>query len=347
MKRILIICKLLVVLFAPALGAELELIKSIGNDDDDNYLFGKLTGAILSKDKRIYVLDTKQHFIAMYDWNGTFVKKKGSQGEGPGSFNGPTGIDIYKKHVYFNDFVNRRIARLDLALENLVYFKISSVPLQPTQKFFMLDEHTMLSEHVKGGKELNSIKVLDITSEVFYSFFNHTPVKQKISNDPRLMIMSHYVMRSCFGVDRKSGRLLASFVRPDNPIEFYIYTTSGNFVDQFSYHEKDSRYKFPRHFITEPRNPPSKWHARLLDGIYFYKNYYVVILRGTSYKKEKLWFEEMKSKCIILDQKDGKVVTEFPIPWNLRTFYLSPDGYLLAAKELDDTPKLHIYKLKI
>ncbi len=53
--------------FLNAMPAGLEEIKTIGDERDD-YTFLALTGAVLSKNKDIYVLDGRGFFIAQYDF---------------------------------------------------------------------------------------------------------------------------------------------------------------------------------------------------------------------------------------------------------------------------------------
>lgn len=59
--------------------------------------------------KRIYVADTRQHNIAVFNDAGQLIRKIGQQGAQPGKFNAPTYLDFSHNKLYITDTLNSRI----------------------------------------------------------------------------------------------------------------------------------------------------------------------------------------------------------------------------------------------
>ena len=60
--------------------------------------------------KNMYIIDSKNHRILIYDTNGTQLHSFGTQGSGEGEFNVPTGIAVDTSgNVYVCDSCNNRI----------------------------------------------------------------------------------------------------------------------------------------------------------------------------------------------------------------------------------------------
>ena len=64
--------------------------------------------------KRIYVVDTREHNIKLFDDDGRLIEIIGQRGEGPGEFNAPTHIALDGTHLYVTDTLNARVQVLDL-----------------------------------------------------------------------------------------------------------------------------------------------------------------------------------------------------------------------------------------
>ncbi len=61
----------------------------------DEYVIGRLAGTLLLSDGSILVADATAHELRVFDARGTFVRKVGRKGEGPGEFNWLTSILPY------------------------------------------------------------------------------------------------------------------------------------------------------------------------------------------------------------------------------------------------------------
>ncbi len=68
---------------------DLEEDLSIGNEEDENYMFYRASLGAVDSDGNILVLDRGNFRIQKYDRNGKYLKSIGRQGQGPGEFERP------------------------------------------------------------------------------------------------------------------------------------------------------------------------------------------------------------------------------------------------------------------
>jgi WD40 repeat protein len=73
---------------------ELEEDLSIGNEDDKNYLFYRLRDIQVDTDGNIYVLDSGNQRLQVFDKDGKYLRTIGKRGQGPGEFNTPTQLQL-------------------------------------------------------------------------------------------------------------------------------------------------------------------------------------------------------------------------------------------------------------
>ncbi len=73
---------------------DLEEDLSIGNEKDENYLFYKIRDIQVDTEGNIYVLDSGNHRLQVYNENGNYLRTIGKKGQGPGEFNTPRCISI-------------------------------------------------------------------------------------------------------------------------------------------------------------------------------------------------------------------------------------------------------------
>jgi hypothetical protein len=73
---------------------ELEEDLSIGNEDDENYLFYRLRGIQVDIDGNIYVLDSGNYRLQVFDKSGKYLRTIGKKGQGPGEFSIPTRLQL-------------------------------------------------------------------------------------------------------------------------------------------------------------------------------------------------------------------------------------------------------------
>ena len=86
-----------------------ELIKCVGKEGEFNYPRG-----VTLHDNQVYVCDTNNHRIQVFDLNLNFVRSIGSRGKGRGEFNEPRDVKLDTAgNIYVADFWNSRVQVLD------------------------------------------------------------------------------------------------------------------------------------------------------------------------------------------------------------------------------------------
>jgi DNA-binding beta-propeller fold protein YncE len=76
----------------------------------------------VAEDGRIYVLDSGNHRVQVFDADGQFLTGWGSQGSEPGQFNEPWGLAVDDEFVYVADTWNHRIQKFTLDGEFVTLF---------------------------------------------------------------------------------------------------------------------------------------------------------------------------------------------------------------------------------
>jgi hypothetical protein len=92
----------------------IKTLWSLSAFGDDNYFYQPSDIEIDHQRSMIYVVDTGSHCVFVFDFQGKFLKSLGNEGQGPGEFSRPTGLDIAKdSSVAIADKGNNRIQIFD------------------------------------------------------------------------------------------------------------------------------------------------------------------------------------------------------------------------------------------
>ena len=94
---------------------ELEEDLSIGNEEDENYLFYGVRDIQVDTDGNIYVLDSGNYRLQVFNKNGNYIRTIGKRGQGPGEFNTPRCLRLDDKtgNIYVVDNMLRKIIIFD------------------------------------------------------------------------------------------------------------------------------------------------------------------------------------------------------------------------------------------
>ncbi len=92
---------------------DLEEDLSIGNEEDENFMFYRVRGVAVDGQGNIYVSDMSNCRIQKFDSSGKYQMTIGRQGQGPGEFEGPTNVLVNDKtgNLFVKD--RRRIEIFD------------------------------------------------------------------------------------------------------------------------------------------------------------------------------------------------------------------------------------------
>ena len=89
----------------------LEEIYAVGGGDAPDMSFVEISTLAVLKDGTVYVLDTKDSRVKVFDAKGKFLRAFGKAGQGPGEMNQPVGILITPENeVLVEDALNQRLA---------------------------------------------------------------------------------------------------------------------------------------------------------------------------------------------------------------------------------------------
>lgn len=91
-------------------------------------MFSSPRNMAIGPDGLIYVADSGNHRIQVFDGEGTFLRQWGSPGTEPGQFNEPWGLAVDDEYVYVTDTWNHRIQKFTLAGQFVGAYGLSGSP---------------------------------------------------------------------------------------------------------------------------------------------------------------------------------------------------------------------------
>jgi hypothetical protein len=106
---------------------KLTFLEMFGDENDDNYLFYEPIAIASDKQGNIYVLDSKNFRVQVFDNDRKFLRSFGRKGQGPGEFGRPECIDLDGSgNIYVGDPGNGRIEVFDPSGVRLRSIRISA-----------------------------------------------------------------------------------------------------------------------------------------------------------------------------------------------------------------------------
>ena len=107
---------LTILFFQAAFAASGDFILKWGSSGSGDGQFNAPYGVAVDSNGNVYVADTSNHRIQVFDHNGVFLRKWGSYGSGDGKFNSPRGVAVDSAgSIYVADYWNHRIQVFDSA----------------------------------------------------------------------------------------------------------------------------------------------------------------------------------------------------------------------------------------
>ena len=84
---------------------------SIGGEKGrKEYLFSNITGIAVDEEERIYVLDSKESHIKVFNKMGGYIKTIGKKGQGPGEMRRPSFLQVTPQNeIVVNDSASRKL----------------------------------------------------------------------------------------------------------------------------------------------------------------------------------------------------------------------------------------------
>jgi len=163
---------------------DLEEDLSIGNEEDENYMFYRIRGLAVDAEDNILISDMSNYRIQVFNKDGKYIKTIGRSGQGPGEFEQPTRvrIDSSSGKIYVKDLY------LALDIFDRDGDSVKSLKLNfGIHDFFPLQDDTILALLLKSSdEELKNVHVLcrlDDQGEILDSFaeYPYTSLMRRMS----------------------------------------------------------------------------------------------------------------------------------------------------------------------
>ena len=158
---------------------ELEEDLSIGNEEDENYLFYKIRDIQVDRDGSIYISDSGNHRVQKFDKNGNYLLTIGKKGQGPGEFKVPTYIQIDNDSG--NIFVNNESRKIIIFDKEGKYIDKDIIVQEGVTDFYVDSSKNIWGKFFWPGN--HSIKKVNPGGEVVKKLteipFSHTIITLK------------------------------------------------------------------------------------------------------------------------------------------------------------------------
>lgn len=113
----------------------LEEELSIGESEGrEEYVFSEIRGIAVDDEERIYILDSKEAHIKVFDKNGEYIRTISKKGQGPGEIGFPRSVFITSQdEIIVPDISNRRLAFFSLEGRFIKNISVAKMNLRSTR----------------------------------------------------------------------------------------------------------------------------------------------------------------------------------------------------------------------
>ncbi len=329
----------------------LQHIRTIGNDDDRNYIFVKVRDVKFDANKNFYVADFKGYCIAKYSFDGKHIVRTGKHGQGPKEFISLQSILVEDNKLYAHDVSNDRLSIYDSDLKFL-----SSRKIEPSVARIkgIADNDSLITINFYNnyGQDHGRIALINRRGEEYRSYFNRHWFGEYKSGNKRDEGIKKFgtVVQACYSVE--SGDILIGFRTSRAPVDIFLLNKTGS-IKQILKYEADPEYQLPEwyynqelaHQIFRPGSKMKSDSNRIrLDSLFIYKNRYFVFLK---YQNSGIYHADTHKHLFLVFDESGKLISETELKNDLTFFDISEDGYLIGADVEAEVPTVQIHKLVI
>ena len=238
---------------------ELEEELVIPESDGKNYIFVNPASLVVDKNNNIYVLDSREANIKVFNEHGKFLRTIGSKGHGPGELDVPGPMDMNQNEIAVRDAGNRRITFYSLDGEykrslSMARSYLGDMKIDSKGNIFgimnKISNGKRRFELQKFDSELNYMKTFD---------YIDVPVEKDLAL---------FMAGPCFAILK--GDLIA-YGFPEKDYDIKIYNNDGTLIkrilreyvpDRIPQEEIESVTKNPRSFyIPKYYSPYYKIHG--------------------------------------------------------------------------------------
>ena len=291
---------------------ELEFVRTIGGIDalDENYQFYQIMDIETDKTGNIFILDSGNSRIQVFDSNSEYIKTIGRAGQGPGELERPRSIYIKETgEIYVSQFrvimmlssVGKEFKHLaleetfyDLILTNNFEFISPTSASKYRSSENIKDEIKLICHYDTEGKLLNEFGDTHDFGDNGKNYWGNN-INIVLDNLDNIFVCMSEVNR----LDKYdlSGKLIFRSVRPTNVTpEFIVEKTTMNIGGQ----EREIEMKY---FTTLTRNLQIDSKGRLWAHSY----------KRRKQEGEKIWGNYMEYEIF---NDEGILLTHVPMPCN-------------------------------
>ena len=166
---------------------ELNLQEKFGGlDVPSEQILANPCDMVISSEGLIYILDSKDNDIKVFEKDGSFLKCFGRTGQGPGEFGRPWSLSIVEGKIYVTDTGNRRV---QVFSDDGEYLRSYKVPVE-YGRGISFDEKGNIYLNTKGFRKSKLISVYDIQGNLLNEFgdlegesieyYDYTQIKEQI-----------------------------------------------------------------------------------------------------------------------------------------------------------------------
>lgn len=209
----------------------LEEELSIGDvEEPEEYMFSQIRSVAVDDEERIYILDTKEAHVKVFDQNGKYIRTIGRKGQGPGELQSPYFVHITGQNELVVEDFTRRLAFFSLEGEfkrNLLTAKIGALRIDIDSEVNIIatvivrEKENPRYELKKFDSELNFLYSLgssplpSVTRSGFNPFM--PTIRSEINYNDQ--IVTGYPEKYEINIFDKSGSMIRKIMKEYDPVE--------------------------------------------------------------------------------------------------------------------------------
>ncbi len=168
-----------------SLEEELSIGEAVGREE---YMFSEIRGIAVDDVERIYVLDSKEAHIKVFDKNGEYVKTISKKGQGPGELGLPRSVFITPQNeIMVPDISNRRLAFFSLEGDFIKNISTAKMNLMSTK---IDSEENIIGIVAHRGEENQRLELKKFDSDLNYLYlFASSPLPGPRSFNPFMPVL--------------------------------------------------------------------------------------------------------------------------------------------------------------
>ncbi len=296
---------------------ELEEDLSIGNEENDNFLFYRIRGIAVDDFGNIFVGDMSNFRIQKFDKNGNYLQTIGSQGQGPGEFELPTKIriDTTTGNIYVKD------QAYGIEIFNEQGNPVKGFKIEKSFSDFQLDENGNIIGIFRTFSELNqtnSVCKVNADGQMLetYAEFPYNMFRQNRSDGSVLSVTTGWEKDLFIS---KINKQTFIYGYPEE-YELCVMDESGQLL--YKIKKDESRHKFP----ADQRNRLKKYNFGEFQPFF-----YLIFTDSKEriyVQTNKTWGEdEVKEKKVDIFSKNGYYLYKTSLP---KQTYVIKNGFVYA-----------------